>query len=88
MNHTSMDSHLARLRVFMAAALLAVAPACALADDEIAGAQAAGLEIQAGELEAKIAKECLKVAVPARPLCHKQMGQAVARLREQAQRAD
>ncbi len=83
MKHT----RLTRLRVVLLAAILAVAPAWLLADDQPAGAQAADLETRASELEAKIDKECLKVAVPARPLCRKQMGQAAAQLRERAQRA-
>ena len=76
------------LLVFLSAAVLVVAPAWAFDDAQTGAAQVAGLETQASELEARIDKECLKVAVAARPLCRKQMGQAVARLRDRAQRAN
>lgn len=68
--------------------LLASAPAFAGDDDQLVGAHAASLESQASELEAKVEKECLKATVAARPLCRKQLGQAVARLRDRAQRAN
>lgn len=88
MNHTYLDRRLTLLRLFLSAALLAVAPVWAQEGDQAAGAQAAALENQASALEATIDQACLKAAVPARPLCHKQMGLAVARLRERAQRAN
>ncbi|MBK6658958.1 MAG: hypothetical protein IPM80_18125 [Proteobacteria bacterium] len=50
------------------------------------GAEAAALENQAATLESAIEQECRKVAREARPQCHKQRAQAVARLRAQAAR--
>jgi hypothetical protein len=66
--------------------LLAIAPAWADDDKPAAAAQAAKLETQADELEARTTKECLNVAAASRPLCREQLGRAVARLRNRAQR--
>ena len=66
--------------------MLAATPAWANDDEQPAGAQAAGLETQANELEAQTAQACLKVAAPSRALCREQLERAVARLRDRAQR--
>lgn len=87
MKHRRLGPRLTPLFIFLSAALVAAAPTWALDDDPAAGAQTASLETRANELEAQIEKECVKVAAPARPLCRKQIGQAVARLRDRAQRA-
>jgi hypothetical protein len=80
--------HLASVRAILSAALLTATPAWALEDVQVPGAEAASLRNQANELAAKVEKECLKVAAPARPQCRKQMGQAVERLRDRALRAN
>ena len=88
MNHIRLGQRRTLFCALLSVTLLVGAPALAGDDDQLAGARAAELESQASELEAKVEKECLKAAVAARPLCRKQLGQAVARLRDRAQRAN
>ena len=88
MNHIWLGQRHTLFCALLSVTLLVGAPAFAGEDDQLAGAHAANLESRASELEAKVEKECLKAAVAARPLCRKQLSQAVARLRDNAQRAN